>query len=103
MRGVGGIFFDYQDGQDSFFLAEGLDFEQLLISQNNNDTWIETDKGERLAILKKVEASQIGAEDFSTLNPGTIAPESLALADSLASSQDLASLSLNSAQLVSLL
>jgi Ca2+-binding RTX toxin-like protein len=59
---------DYVDGTDSFLLDGGLTFEKLTISQNSCRTVISvTETNEELAVLVGVEASIIGAEDFTTL------------------------------------
>ncbi len=60
--------FDYRDGTDSFLLADGLAFEDLTISQGLVQTVISvTETSEELALLLGVDASTLGAEDFSTL------------------------------------
>ena len=60
--------FDYQDGIDSFLLDSGLAFEDLTITQGFGQTVISiTDTSEELASLLGVDASDLGAEDFSTL------------------------------------
>ncbi|MBV6626936.1 MAG: hypothetical protein KI793_29020 [Rivularia sp. (in: Bacteria)] len=60
--------FDYQDGTDSFLLAESLVFEDLMIAQNFGRTTISlTQTSEDLATLVNVDASDIGVEDFFTL------------------------------------
>lgn len=63
---------DFEDGQDSFRLKDGLTFNQLLISQGTedraNDTFISLDStGEVLAALIDVEASSLTREDFTTV------------------------------------
>ena len=59
---------DYEDGQDSFLLEGGLTFGQLQISQNNGDTLIAiASTGELLASLIRVQANEIGMEDFAVL------------------------------------
>jgi Ca2+-binding RTX toxin-like protein len=60
--------FDYRDGKDSFLLADGLAFEDLTIAQGFGQSLISvTETNEDLAALFGVNASDIGAEDFSTL------------------------------------
>ena len=60
--------FDYRDGTDSFFLADGLAFEDLTITQGIGQSVISvTDTSEDLAALFGVNANDLGAEDFSTL------------------------------------
>lgn len=60
--------FGYQDGIDSFLLANGLEFEKLTITQGFGQTEIKlTDTNEVLASLIGVQANVIGAENFATL------------------------------------
>ena len=60
--------FDYQDGTDSFLLAEGLEFGQLNVTQSNQDTLIRiTSTGELLTSLRGESASNIEESDFSSI------------------------------------
>ncbi len=60
--------FDYQDGQDSFGLADGLTFDELVITQSLGQTSIEIlDTSEVLALLPGVQATVIDIDDFMTL------------------------------------
>ncbi len=60
--------FDYLDGTDFFLLADGLAFEDLTITQGVGQSLISvTDTNEELVGLFGVNASELGAEDFSTL------------------------------------
>jgi Ca2+-binding RTX toxin-like protein len=59
--------FDYGDGTDSFLLDNGLAFEDLTITQGAGQSLISvTDTNEKLVALFGVNASDIGAENFST-------------------------------------
>ncbi len=59
--------FDYEDGVDSFILADGLEFGDLTITQGVDQVWLEiTDTGENLASLVGVNASDLAIEDFTT-------------------------------------
>lgn len=61
--------FDYQDGTDSFLLADGLTFEDLTITQGFAQSLISvTDTSKDLAVLFGVNANDLGAEDFSVLS-----------------------------------
>jgi hypothetical protein len=65
---------DFDKGKDKIALADGLLFENLKIlpdSQNPNDTVIQQDTGEFLAVLKDVSSSTLARSDF--LVPGTLA------------------------------
>ena len=58
---------DYQDGIDSFFLADGLEFEQLAITitPGSGGTTISiAETNEELAVLENTSASEITALDF---------------------------------------
>ncbi len=60
--------FDYRDGVDSFLLADNLAFEDLTITQSLGRSVISiTDTNEDLAVLFRVNANDIGAEDFSAV------------------------------------
>lgn len=69
---------DFKDGQDSFLLADGLEFEELTITRRFGQTEIASPKGqasfagitatdEVLASLIGVQPNVIGLEDFTTL------------------------------------
>jgi Ca2+-binding RTX toxin-like protein len=59
---------DFEAGVDYFLLAGGLTFEQLDISQSNNDTLISiTSNGEVLATLNEVSANLLTQTDFITI------------------------------------
>ena len=59
---------NFEDGVDYFLLAGGLTFEQLDITQSNNDTLINrTSNGEVLATLTGVSANLITQTDFVTI------------------------------------
>ncbi len=59
---------DFEDGVDYFLLTKGLRFEQLDITQSNNDTLISrTTNGEVLATLTGVSANLITQTDFLTI------------------------------------
>jgi Ca2+-binding RTX toxin-like protein len=59
---------DFTNGQDLFFLAGGLTFGSLTISQSSSDTLItRTSSSEVLAILTGVSSSLIDATDFTTV------------------------------------
>ncbi|MCC3425529.1 MAG: hypothetical protein JGK12_16725 [Microcoleus sp. PH2017_01_SCD_O_A] len=65
---------DFDKGEDKIALAEGLQFENLRIlpdSQNPNDTVIQQNTGEFLAVLKDVSSSTLARSDF--IVPGTLA------------------------------
>jgi Ca2+-binding RTX toxin-like protein len=56
---------DFEDGIDSLVLLGGLTFEQLSITQNNDDTLLSvSDTGKLLATLTGVSANLITAADF---------------------------------------
>jgi hypothetical protein len=57
---------DYQDGVDSFLLANGLQFNDLTISQDGERTTI-ANANEVLASLINVPTNAIGSEDFSSV------------------------------------
>ncbi len=60
--------FDFEDGIDSFLLADNLQFEQLGINSSNGNTLITfTDTNEVLASLVGVDSNNIGSEDFLTV------------------------------------
>ena len=62
---------DYQDGTDSIGLGGGLSFANLVITQgtgpNVNDTVIQSNSGEYLALLQNVASSAIDNLDFKTV------------------------------------
>lgn len=65
---------DFDRGEDKIALAGGLLFENLRIlpdSQNPNDTVIQQDTGEFLAVLKDVTSTTLDRSDF--IVPGTLA------------------------------
>jgi Ca2+-binding RTX toxin-like protein len=65
-QGIDSIF-DYSDGVDKFILAGGLEFGQLEIVQNLNNTQIKLDdSNEVLANLSSVTANFLDAADFIT-------------------------------------
>ncbi len=56
---------DYVDGVDQFVLGSGLEFDDLTIIQNTNNTQIQiTGTNEVLATLNSVTANFLNAEDF---------------------------------------
>ena len=57
---------DYEDGIDSFLLTGGLNFGDLSFQSNAGSTLIKAE-GKTLAILLGVDASVLGAEDFTTV------------------------------------
>jgi Ca2+-binding RTX toxin-like protein len=62
------IMADFESGVDSFFLVGGLTFEQLSISQFNDDTLIGvTDTDKLLVTLTGVQANLISSTDFVAL------------------------------------
>ena len=62
------IIADFESGVDSFFLVGGLTFEQLSISQFNDDTLIGvTDTDKLLVTLTGVQANLISSTDFVAL------------------------------------
>ena len=65
---------DFDKGKDKIALADGLLFENIRIlpdSQNQNDTVIQQDTGEFLALVKDVSSSSLERSDF--LVPGRLA------------------------------
>jgi len=65
---------DFDKGEDKIALAGGLQFENLIIlpdSQNPNNTVIQQDTGEFLAVLQDVSSSSLERSDF--IVPGTLA------------------------------
>lgn len=65
---------DFDKGKDKIALADGLLFENIRIlpdSQNPNDTVIQQDTGEFLAVLQDVSSSSLERSDF--IVPGTLA------------------------------
>ena len=65
---------DFDKGEDKIALADGLQFENLIIlpdSQNPNNTVIQQDTGEFLAVVKDVSSSSLERSDF--LVPGRLA------------------------------
>ena len=65
---------DFDKGEDKIALADGLLFENIRIlpdSQNPNDTVIQQDTGEFLAVLQDVSSSSLERSDF--IVPGTLA------------------------------
>lgn len=59
----------YQDQIDSFALADGLEFEQLTISQGVGEATISiTHTNEELAVLSNIDANQLTVEDFSNMS-----------------------------------
>jgi len=65
---------DFDKGKDKIALADGLLFENIRIlpdSQNPNDTVIQQDTGEFLAVVKDVSSSSLERSDF--LVPGRLA------------------------------
>jgi len=65
---------DFDKGEDKIALADGLLFENIRIlpdSQNPNDTVIQQDTGEFLAVVKDVSSSSLERSDF--LVPGRLA------------------------------
>jgi hypothetical protein len=65
---------DFDRGEDKIALAGGLLFENIRIlpdSQNPNDTVIQQDTGEFLAVLKDVSSTTLDRSDF--IVPGTLA------------------------------
>ncbi len=59
------VIVDYVDGVDKFVLGSGLEFNDLTIVQNTNNTQIQiTGTNETLAILNSVTANFLNAEDF---------------------------------------
>lgn len=59
--------FDYQDGTDSIFLDDGLEFTDLIIAQTFAGTTISlAETSEKLASLINVNVDNITVEDFST-------------------------------------
>lgn len=65
---------DFDKGKDKIALADGLLFENIRIlpdSQNPNDTVIQQDTGEFLAVLQDVSSSSLERSDF--LVPGRLA------------------------------
>ncbi|MEG4799177.1 hypothetical protein QUB63_01735 [Microcoleus sp. ARI1-B5] len=65
---------DFDKGKDKIALADGLLFENIRIlpdSQNSNDTVIQQDTGEFLAVLQDVSSSSLERSDF--IVPGTLA------------------------------
>lgn len=65
---------DFDKGEDKIALADGLQFENIRIlpdSQNPNNTVIQQDTGEFLAVLKDVSSSTLERSDF--IVPGTLA------------------------------
>ena len=54
---------DFQDGVDVIGLTSGLTFEDLDIVQQGNDSLIRID-GYKLAVVKSIQAEQLGVEDF---------------------------------------
>jgi hypothetical protein len=60
--------FDYQNRIDSLSLADGLQFEDLTITQGLGGTVvINTETHEELAVLIDINANQIGMDDFNNL------------------------------------
>ncbi|MGD1699247.1 putative Ig domain-containing protein, partial [Dapis sp. BLCC M229] len=57
---------DYEDGTDSFLLTGGLGFADLSFQSNAGSTLIKAE-GNTLARLLGVDASVLGAEDFTTV------------------------------------
>ena len=65
---------DFKKGEDKIALADGLLFENLRIlpdSQNPNNTVIQQDTGEFLAVVQDVSSSTLARSDF--IVPGTLA------------------------------
>lgn len=65
---------DFDKGKDKIALAGGLKFENIRIlpdSQNPNNTVIQQDTGEFLAVLKDVSSTTLDRSDF--IVPGTLA------------------------------
>ena len=60
------IISDFVKGADVLGLSGGLSFNQLKISQSNNNTLIEVN-GIAIVSLIGVNASQIGVNDFRTI------------------------------------
>ncbi|MDJ0648964.1 MAG: hypothetical protein QNJ60_09670 [Xenococcaceae cyanobacterium MO_188.B19] len=59
------VIVDYADGIDQFVLGSGLEFNDLTIVQNTNNTQIQiTGTSEVLATLNSVTANFLNAEDF---------------------------------------
>ncbi|MDJ0743307.1 MAG: spondin domain-containing protein [Xenococcaceae cyanobacterium MO_167.B27] len=59
---------DYQDNVDSFALADGLEFEQLTITQGVGEAVISvTETNEELAVIFGANADNITVEDFTNL------------------------------------
>ncbi|MDJ0527225.1 MAG: calcium-binding protein [Microcystis sp. M53600_WE12] len=59
---------DSVDGKKTSQLTQGITFNNLKIAQEGADTWISiADTGEKLALLKNVDANKINAADFITL------------------------------------
>jgi Ca2+-binding RTX toxin-like protein len=65
---------DFQDGVDVFGLADGLNFQSLVIAQGNGsdtattNTVIRTTAGEILVVVNNVQATQITVLDFTGLS-----------------------------------
>ncbi|NEQ22667.1 MAG: choice-of-anchor D domain-containing protein, partial [Microcoleus sp. SIO2G3] len=57
---------DFQLGEDSIALAEGLSFEQLSLRQKHSQTWIVKEDGELLARLDGVDASLLTTQAATT-------------------------------------
>ena len=78
---------DFQDGVDVIGLAKGLAFEDLDIVQRGNKSIISTE-GEKLAVVKGVQADQLGSEDFVSVDytrfEGMRVPVALGLAPTVA-------------------
>ncbi|MGJ3245533.1 MAG: hypothetical protein ACFE0I_05585 [Elainellaceae cyanobacterium] len=58
---------DFKDGVDMIGLAKGLAFEDLSIQQGSNRSIIRVDD-EKLAVVKGVQATQLGVEDFVSID-----------------------------------
>lgn len=57
---------DFKDGVDVIGLAKGLEFEDLSFNQRGNNTLIRVED-EKLALVKGVNPSQFGSEDFVSI------------------------------------
>ncbi|HHP7244523.1 MAG TPA: hypothetical protein ACFE0H_07545 [Elainellaceae cyanobacterium] len=58
---------DFKDGVDMIGLAKGLAFEDLSIQQGSNRSIIRVDD-EKLAVVRGVQATQLGVDDFVSID-----------------------------------
>ncbi|MGK7919584.1 MAG: hypothetical protein AB4080_06205 [Trichodesmium sp.] len=56
---------DFRNGVDKIELAEGIEFDDILIESRGSNTLISiADTGKKIALLRKVSANSISSEDF---------------------------------------